>query len=99
MSGIRLLSRKVLPTLQMGTDLRRLEDGLKYLRAVAGKQAAGQGAGDVELLGSIFLPSKRQASQCSEWLSCNCAQVTNKHFVWFRRSLHAGDRSIPLHLL
>ncbi len=49
-----------MPLLQMGTDLKRLEDGLSFLHEVASEQATREGSGNVELLGSIFLPSKRQ---------------------------------------
>ena len=54
--------------LQMGTDLKRLEDGLSFLQEVASKGMPGKGPGNVELLGSIFLPSKRRGSSAEELL-------------------------------
>ncbi|MCJ1354265.1 MAG: hypothetical protein MMC33_004252 [Icmadophila ericetorum] len=63
-SGVErhILSGRVMPLLQTGTDLKRLEDGLRLLWEVVGQRVQGDGLGDMELLGSVFLPTKRQAS-------------------------------------
>lgn len=45
--------------LQMGTDLQRLNDGLKFLRKTASDHRQGKGHSELQLSGSIFLPSKR----------------------------------------
>lgn len=49
---------------QMGTDLQRLQSGLEHLNQLVQQLSAGQpGFRHPELLGSVFLPSKRLLAQ------------------------------------
>ena len=48
--------------LQMGSDLQRLEEGLLFLNKAAGSPGSRSSSRDVQLFGSIFLPTKRYLS-------------------------------------
>lgn len=43
----------------MGSDLKRLVEGLQFLNKAAGSSGSRSGSRDVQLFGSVFLPTKR----------------------------------------
>lgn len=45
--------------MQMGSDVKRLEEGLHFLDKAAGSPGSRSGSRDVQLFGSLFLPTKR----------------------------------------